>query len=139
MPYLDRFRVQANASIESAERQAGAAFAHLRRSAAVRAVDKLPVEILPRAHLHRQRRHVEIRIYAAVERLEVQVGVEIRLEVDVHRTVECLEGAVALRVLAKLHTHAAVEGFHPTGAGDIFHFDPAVEAVDIEIASGSLD
>src|SRR5215472_3129127 len=127
-----RLRVQPDTAVESLKTQRWPAPANARRSAAVRPVHKLRVEIITSRDGCRQRGHVEIRKHAAVERLEMQIGVEVRLEVRVDAAIERFERAVMLWISAEGHLHSAVESLYRAGSANILHIDAAVESVNIE-------
>src|ERR1035438_9458527 len=106
----NRFGVQPDVAVQRVEGQLRPALAHAPGGLPVRAVHKSSVAAVPGLRRLRQRAHFEIRINAAVEFLELQVGVEPTLEVDVHRAVERLELRGLGRILAEGDFHLAVDG-----------------------------
>src|ERR1035441_5082094 len=99
--FSDRLRVQPDAAVQRVEGQLRPALARAPGGLPVRAVHKSSAAAVPSLRRLWQRAHFEIRINAAVELLEFQVGVEPTLEVDVHRAVERLELRGLGRILAE--------------------------------------
>jgi len=81
-------------------------------------------------------RPLRIGVNPAVELLEFKVRVEPFPEVDVHRAVERFELRGLSRIPAEGDFHLAVERTDQPRTRYVFHFDAAVQPVDIVIAGG---
>src|ERR1035438_9803093 len=135
----DRLRVQADVAVQRVEGQLRPPLARARRRLAVAAVHKFSVAAVPSLRRPWQGGDVEIRIDAAIELLEFQVGVEPTLEVDVHRAVERLELRSLCRILTEGDFHLAVDRRDQPRSRHVLHLDSAVDPMDFVVAGSLLD
>src|ERR1017187_7478441 len=114
---LSCFRMQADGAVQSAEGKRRAAFAGADFHVAAGAVDEscaAAITLDDRGH----RGHVEIRINAAVQGLEGDVGIERRLEVNVERPVQGVEGRLGRGVAGERDLDRAVQALDRTRPRD---------------------